>query len=64
MIGDFLHKYKSEKEYFKEQTFTLFEVANYLLENEYMVEKVDVISKFMKKVKVLHNLSEGHDKLA
>ncbi|KAL4437661.1 hypothetical protein ABPG74_017899 [Tetrahymena malaccensis] len=64
IISQFHDLFLQEKDVYQEKAFKLFELANYIHENNFIKSELDAISYFVKKVKSNYNVSRGQPKNA
>lgn len=57
LMGDFVSKFKKYKQNFKEQTFTLLELVDFIYEKKYTRKDFETLTKLIKKVKKMFNIS-------
>ena len=57
IMGDFVQVFKKEKQHFKEQDFTLFELVDFIYERKYSRKDFDILSKLIAKLKKMFNTS-------
>lgn len=62
IMGDFLQAFKKEKQHFKEETFTLYEIVEFIYEQKYKRKDFDILTKMINKAKNLFNYSRNQTK--
>ncbi len=55
VIGDFLQEYRTEKNYFKEPSFSFNELANYFFEHKYTKGNLTKLAPFLTKLRKYYN---------
>ena len=64
LIGKFIRDFRQHKFMFKENTFDLFELANFIHEKKLPTEDFEVLSDYIIKMKKYYNITQGRDKHA